>query len=110
METVPNGEQQMKSTVVAIDEWHSNCIRLPINDDHWFGRGKYQGGPADAAAAAFRRDVDKIVRLAANRGAYVAIDLHRFRAPKAEYVAFWKDCAAHYRNHPAVLFDLFNER
>ena len=109
METVPNGDQQVKSTVVAIDEWHANCIRLPINDDHWFGRGKFQGGQPDAAAAAFRRYVDKIVRLAANRGAYVAIDLHRFRAPKAEHVAFWKDCAAHYANHPAVLFDLFNE-
>jgi len=107
METIPNGEQQVKSTVVAIDEWRANCIRLPITEAHWFGRGTYQSG--EDAAERFRRDVDKIVRLAANRGAYVAIDLHRFRAPKAEHVEFWKDCAARYANHPAVLFDLFNE-
>lgn len=107
METIPNGEQETKSTVVAIDEWRANCIRLPINEAHWFGRGVYQSG--EDAADRFRRAVDKIVRLAANRGAYVAIDLHRFRAPKAEHIEFWKDCAARYANHPAVIFDLFNE-
>ncbi|MEZ5431593.1 MAG: cellulase family glycosylhydrolase [Verrucomicrobiales bacterium] len=37
------------------------------------------------------------------------VDLHRFRAPTAEHAAFWKDCAKRYQNHPAVLFDLFNE-
>ena len=106
METIPNGAQETKSTVVAIDEWKSNCIRLPINEAHWFGTGVYS---PDDGGKAFRDACDKIVRLAANRGAYVVIDLHRFRAPKAEHVAFWKDCAAHYKDHPAVLFDLFNE-
>ena len=106
METIPNGDQQVKSTVVAIDEWHANCIRLPINEAHWFGTGIYS---KNDGGKSFRDACDKIVRLAANRGAYVVIDLHRFRAPKAEHVEFWKDCAAHYKNHPAVLFDLFNE-
>ena len=106
METIPNGDQQVKSTVVAIDQWHANCIRLPINEAHWFGTGIYS---KNDGGKSFRDACDKIVRLAANRGAYVVIDLHRFRAPKAEHVAFWKDCAAHYKNHPAVLFDLFNE-
>jgi endoglucanase len=106
METIPNGEQETKSTVVAIDEWHANCIRLPINEAHWFGTGVYS---KNDGGQSFRDACDKIVRLAANRGAYVVIDLHRFRAPKAEHAAFWKACAAHYKDHPAVLFDLFNE-
>ena len=106
METIPNGDQQVKSTVVAIDQWHANCIRLPINEAHWFGTGIYS---KNDGGKSFRDACDKIVRLAANRGAYVVIALHRFRAPKAEHVEFWKDCAAHYKNHPAVLFDLFNE-
>ena len=106
METIPNGDQQVKSTVVAIDQWHANCIRLPINEAHWFGTGIYS---KNDGGKSFRDACDKIVRLAANRGAYVVIDLHRFRAPKAEHVEFWKDCAAHYKTHPAVLFDLFNE-
>ena len=105
MESIPNTDQIVKSVVVAIDEWKSNCVRLPVNETFWFGTSPYQSD----AGAAYRAAVDKIVTLAANRGAYVAIDLHRFRAPKAEHVAFWKDSAAHYANHPAVLFDLFNE-
>jgi endoglucanase len=39
----------------------------------------------------------------------VLLDLHRFGAPKQEHADFWKDAAAKYKNHPAVLFDLFNE-
>lgn len=106
METIPDGRQETKSTVVAIDGWKANCIRLPINEAHWFGTGVYS---KNDGGKSFRDACDKIVRLAANRGAYVVIDLHRFRAPKAEHVEFWKACAAHYKDHPAVLFDLFNE-
>jgi hypothetical protein len=53
--------------------------------------------------------VDNVVTLAANRGAYVMLDLHRFRAPKRAHVQFWKEVATKYRSHPAVLFELFNE-
>lgn len=105
MESVPNAEQVVKSVVVAIDDWKANCVRLPINDTFWFGKSAYQSD----GGKAYRAAVDKIVTLAANRGAYVVIDLHRFRAPKLEHVVFWKDCATRYANHPAVLFDLFNE-
>lgn len=105
MESVPNADQVIKSTVVAIDEWKSNCVRLPVTEAFWFGTSAYQSD----GGAAYRAAVDKIVTLAANRGSYIALDLHRFRAPKAEHVAFWKDAAARYANHPAVIFDLFNE-
>lgn len=105
LESAPNGDQIVKSTVVAIDEWKANCIRLPLKEDFWFGTSVY----ADDGGKAYRAAVDKIVRLAANRGVYVVLDLHRFRAPKAEHVAFWKDIAKKYANHPAILFDIFNE-
>jgi hypothetical protein len=39
----------------------------------------------------------------------VLLDLHRFRAPKQEHVEFWRDAGAKYKDHPAVIFDLFNE-
>jgi hypothetical protein len=105
LEWNPRGEQVMKSALVAVDDWKSNCIRLPIRENYWFGNDASQkdGG------AAYRELVDNIVNLAANRGAYVMLDLHRFRAPKAEHVAFWKDVATKYKNHPAVIFELFNE-
>lgn len=105
LESVPNGDQVVKSAVVGIDEWKANCVRLPVKEDFWFGTSAYQND----GGAAYRATVDKIVRLAANRGAYVVLDLHRFRAPKVEHVRFWKDAAKRYANHPAVLFDLFNE-
>lgn len=100
-----SGERVMKSTLVAIDEWKANTIRLPVKEEYWFGKG---AGQKDSGAS-YRRLVDEVITLAANRGAYVVLDLHRFRAPKDEHVAFWKDAANTYKSHPAVLFDLFNE-
>ena len=105
MESVANDRQIEKSTVVAIEDWHANCLRLPVKEDFWFGRTAYQND----GGKSYRELCDRVITLAANRGAYVALDLHRFRAPKAAHVEFWKDAAARYKNHPAVLFDLFNE-
>lgn len=105
LETLPHDMQTVKSVVVAIDDWKSNAVRLPMNETFWFGRDPTQkdGGKE------YREKLDQIITLTANRGAYLILDLHRFRAPKAEHVEFWKDAAARYKNHPAVLFDLFNE-
>lgn len=99
------GEKVMKSALVAVADWKANCIRLPVKEEYWFGRaaGQKDGG------ASYRRLVDHVVNLVANRGAYVVLDLHRFRAPTVAHQEFWKDAAAKYKNHPAVLFDLFNE-
>lgn len=97
------GEQVHKSVVVAIDEWKSNVIRLPIREDYWFGKESGDEG------VAYRAIVDQAVTLAANRGAYLVLDLHRYRAPRREHVDFWKDAARRYKNHPAVIFDLLNE-
>jgi len=105
LETLPQDDQAVKSLVVGIDEWRANCIRVPMNESFWWGRSPYQtdGGKA------YRERIDKMITLAANRGAYVVIDLHRFRAPRQEHADFWTEFATHYKNHPAVLFDVFNE-
>lgn len=97
------GEQVHKSIVVGIEEWKGNVVRLPIKDDYWFGKETGDGGKA------YREVVDQAVTLAANRGCYLVLDLHRYRAPKKEHLAFWKDAASRYKNHPAVIFDLLNE-
>ncbi len=105
LETLPHDRQVIKSVVVAVDEWRANCVRVPVKDAFWYGDSAYQkdGG------IGYREIIDQIITLASNRGAYVAIDLHRFRAPRAEHAGFWKDFAARYANHPGVLFDVFNE-
>jgi len=105
MEMEADDMHGLKSVIVAIDEWKANVFRLPVNEVFWFGKHKIQ----DDKGASYRARVDQIIDLAAERGAYVVIDLHRFRAPRAEHVEFWKDVAKRYKNHPAVIFELFNE-
>lgn len=105
METLPGDTQVIKSTQLGIDDWKANAVRLPVKEEFWFGRNPIQkdGGQA------YRDHIDQCVMIAANRGAYLILDLHRFRAPKAEHAEFWKAAAGHFKDHPAVLFDLFNE-
>lgn len=105
LETLPQDKQPIKSALVAIEQWKANCVRVPMKESFWYGESPYQkdGGKE------YRETIDRIITLAANRGAYVVIDLHRYRAPKQEHADFWKDFAALYKDHPAVLFDLMNE-
>jgi hypothetical protein len=105
LEWNPQGERVLRSALVALDDWKSNILRLPVRENYWFGRDPAQKDEGKA----YRELVDHVVNLAANRGKYVIIDLHRFRAPKKEHIDFWKDAAAKYKDHPAVLFELFNE-
>ncbi|MGB8354090.1 MAG: glycoside hydrolase family 5 protein [Chthoniobacteraceae bacterium] len=100
------GDNILWSIHVAIDEWKSNVIRLPVLDTFWFGHGK--GQPANTEED-YRGLVDKAVKLCAAKGVYLVLDLHAFGAPTEAHLAFWKDAAARYKNNPAVLFELFNE-
>lgn len=107
LEWSAKGENVLRSIKVAVDDWKANAIRLPVNDRLWFGQGKAPATSNDAEA--YRRIVDDAVKLAAARGAYIILDLHRFKAPEPGAVDFWSDAATRYKNNPAVLFDLFNE-
>lgn len=105
LETLPHDRQMIKSAVVAIDQWKANCIRVPMKESFWYGESPYQKDEGKE----YREIIDQIITLAANRGAYVVIDLHRYRAAKQEHADFWVDFANQYKDHPAVLFDLLNE-
>jgi len=111
LEIVPEGHGAVFSTRVAIEDWKANVVRLPVKDEYWFGQGKEtpkSKGQTDGGAA-YRATVDAAVNMAANRGCYIVIDNHRYRAVKPEQFAFWKEVAEKYKNHPAVLFDIINE-
>ena len=99
------GERVLLTTQTALDEWKANIIRLAVKETYWFGKDASQkdGGKA------YRELVDGVVNMTANRGKYVLLDLHRYRAPRQEHADFWTDAAARYKNHPAVIFDLMNE-
>ncbi len=99
------GDATVISVATAIDVWKANVIRLPMIETRWFGQDKDQtdGG------VAYRQVIDLAIKTASSRGAYLIIDLHRFGAPKDPHIAFWKACAAVYKDNPAVIFEIFNE-
>lgn len=105
LEWKPTGDRVVHSIGVAIDEWKSNCIRLPVKETLWFGKLDTQND----GGAAYRQLVDSCVNATVGKGAWLVIDLHNFRALKAEHMEFWKDIATRYKNHPGVIFELFNE-
>jgi len=105
LEFLVKGDHVLLSCRTAVGDWKANIIRLPVKEDYWFGRRAEQKDGGEA----YRQLVDDAITLVANRGAYVLLDLHRFRAPREEHVEFWRAAATKYKNHPAVLFDLFNE-
>lgn len=111
LEIMPEGHGAVHSTREAIENWKANVVRLAVKDEYWFGHGKStsrSAGQSDGGAA-YRAIIDAAVNMAANRGAYIVIDNHRYRAIQDEHLVFWTEIAKKYGNHPAVLFDIINE-
>lgn len=113
-----NGEGHiMESVRVAIQEWKSNIVRIPLSQDRWFGK---EPGTRDSGKA-YQNLVKKIVSSANTYGAYIMLDLHwnnagvwgqnigQHKMPDVHTLDFWVDCAAQFANKPGVLFDLYNE-
>ena len=105
MEWSAAGENVLRSIGVGVEQWKANCIRLCLSEKFWAGKGPYQkdGGMA------YRQLVADAVNATAGRGAYIVLDLHAYRAPQAVHAEFWREVAARYKDHPAVIFELLNE-
>lgn len=121
MEWTSDGEGHILDTLkVAIKDWHSNFVRIPLSQDRWFGIAPEQVNKLHQAGA-YQELVRKIVEYCADNQCYVLLDLHwndcnhwgsnigQHVMPDMNSVTFWRDCARQYRNNPAVLFDLYNE-
>ncbi|MDA3873176.1 MAG: glycoside hydrolase family 5 protein [Kiritimatiellae bacterium] len=107
LEWSAKGENVLRSMKVALVDWEANVVRLPVSSSLWFGRGRKKMESNDAEA--YRKVVDDAIRIAAGQGAYLILDLHSYGAPRETAVEFWADAAKRYANHPAVIFDLYNE-
>ena len=118
LEWTSDGEGHILDTVkTAINDWHVNVIRVPLAQDRWFGKAREQKDDGKA----YRWLVDTVVKICAEAGCYVILDLHWSDAgewgkqigqhvmPDENSLEFWKSCASAYKNHPAVIFDLYNE-
>jgi len=118
MEWTSDGQGHiLQSVKVAINDWHVNHIRLPLAQDRWFGKAPEQKDEGKA----YRALVKEVVDLCASKGVYIILDLHwsdvgewgqnigQHSMPDENSLAFWKDIAPVYANHPAVIYDLYNE-
>lgn len=94
---------------VMAQDWKMNALRLPLSN--WL----YAKDPV-----AYMSVVDPIIQEANAAGLYVVIDLHDNAksgspygpgtdVPKTEDITFWKAIAAHFKDNPMVMFDVFNE-
>jgi endoglucanase len=95
--------------------WGANVIRVPFNQQ-WA-----------LSSAAYRAELDLLIAEAAQRGAYVLLDLQWIDAqtergknsdgtsnfvpplPDVDSIALWRELARSYRDEAAVLYDIFNE-
>ena len=105
LDWMPEGDHVLQSVRVAVGDWKSKIIRLPVNDEFWFGRGPRQSD----GGAAYRALVDECIRAAARRGSYVILDLHDYQATQAKQMPFWDAVTGIYKNNTAVWFDILNE-
>ncbi|MDG3006628.1 cellulase family glycosylhydrolase [Paludisphaera mucosa] len=118
LEWTSDGEGHVLDTVdAAIRDWRVDHVRLPLAQDRWFGKAPEQKDEGRA----YRDFVKKVVDACSGQGRYVILDLHWSDAgewgrrigqhvmPDRNSVAFWKEVAAAYKDHPAVIFDLYNE-
>lgn len=114
LEYTPKGEYITKGVQAAFDNWNSYVIRLPLNQDYWFG---YRGSDPEA----YRSIVSSVVHAATIRNRYVILDLHwsgqgdwgqssgQHKMPDDNSIIFWQSVSSVFGNNPAVLFGLYNE-
>ena len=107
------------ASVRAIQSWHTNAVRVPLNEDCWLDVNTPKGDPY--VGAAYRDAITAYVDLLNSEGLYAILDLHlsapgahqatgQAIMPDADHApAFWSSVAAAFRSNSEVLFDLFNE-
>lgn len=118
LEWSSNGEGHIVETCrVAIEDWKVNVIRLPLSQDRWFGKTPEQTDEGKE----YQEIVDTIINMCAEKDVYCILDLHwndknewgknigQHSMPDLNSKIFWEDIAPKYANHPAVIYDLYNE-
>src|SRR5262249_52569287 len=107
------------AAVAAIASWHTNAVRLGLNEDCWLG---INGEPVNGLTAAqYRSDVEGFVQRLHAHGLYAILGLRwsgrgggkatsQGVLPDADHsAAFWTSVAGAFKNDQAAVFDVFNE-
>ncbi|MDD4688859.1 MAG: bacterial Ig-like domain-containing protein [Eubacteriales bacterium] len=102
----PAVERMERSTIVAINNWNCNLLRIPVSRAGWFGDYDYvtDGGTN------YREYIDGLIDIASQAGIYVVLDFHHYKAfNNDQFITFWQQAATRYANNPTVLFGILNE-
>ncbi len=106
------------ASVAAIASWHTDAVRVPLNEDCWLG---INGVPAAYSGANYRNAIASYVSELNAAGLVAILDLHwgapgsqlatgQEQMPDADHApAFWASVAGTFAHTPGVVFDLFNE-
>jgi endoglucanase len=99
--------------------WGGNTVRLPLSQNFWLKGGS---GDANCTPARYQALVKRVVDDLASLQLNVILDLHWIGAdgqvgkggaeaamPDNDSVIFWQQVAKAYKDHPDVLFELYNE-
>lgn len=92
-------DKVMEAIDIALDMWQSNAVRLGVTPEMWFGPNK----------ESYRAAADKVIEKVSSEGKYIIFDNHSFFLPDDNDIEFWTDAAVRYKDHPYVLFEVFNE-
>jgi endoglucanase len=122
-----SGGNIVKSVEAAITTWKANCLRIPLNQDFWFGYSdgisKSSATQSTANQTKYQTIIDSAIAAASRKNAYAELDLHwsgngswgssvtakQQNMPDDHSTDFWLDIAKRYKNNPDVLFNLYNE-
>lgn len=107
-----------QTSVAAIASWHTNAVRVPLNEDCWLA---INGVNAAYAGSNYINAIVNFVNLLNANGLVAILDLH-WNAPGAQSAtgqepmadadhapAFWTSVASTFKNNDSVIFDLYNE-
>jgi len=104
------------ASVQAIAVWHTNAVRVPLNEDCWLG---INGVNPAYAGAAYQQAIASYVGLLNSYGLIAILDLHwvapganqavdQQPLPDADHAsAYWGSVAAAFKGNSSVVFDLY---
>jgi len=107
------------ATVAAMLTWHSNVVRIPLDEECWLG---INGAPKQYSGARYARAIAHFVSLANAGGLIAEVDLHfgaggsglptndHYPGLDADHApAFWRSVARVFARNHSVIFNLINE-
>jgi hypothetical protein len=106
------------ASIAAIAGWHTDAVRIPLNEDCWLG---INGVNPSRSGRAYQQAIHQYVAGLHAAGLAAVLDLH-WSAPGSTLAtaqlpmadadhapAFWSSVAQSFRTDAGVVFDLYNE-